>query len=1260
MLYFPQNQRTNMKKNYTKLALFTLSVLFAVNTFSQDVIKGQDASKIIAGSDLIRTSKYSSLPSYVQMQQGKGIVSSQFRQWMKDNMKMDPSIDFKIIKVEGDQLGMIHTRLQQTYHGIPVETGTWITHAKNNVIQSMNGLIFKTISASTTPSITESEALEKAKQFVGADQYKWELPEEEAHLKWESGDPNATYFPKAELVFSPRNFIIGADNFRLAYKFNIYAQAPLYRSYVYVDAITGEIIGENAIIHHVDTPGTAITAYSGSQPIIADSFGGSYRLRDASRGLGIRTYDLNTAYGYGGAVDFTDADNTWNNVNPQKDEYATDVHWATEKTYDYFNDIHGRNSIDGAGFQLNSYVHYGINYVNAYWDGTRMTYGDGNGAPYTPLTSIDIAGHEITHGLTNFTANLIYYGESGALNESFSDIFGTAIENYSRPADWDWLMSDDIGAPFRSLQNPNMFGHPDTYFGTFWQSLVGPDNGGVHSNSGVQNYWYYLLVAGGTGTNDIGDAFDVSGIGFTSANAIAFRNLTVYLTDGSDHADARFFAIQSAIDLFGACSIEEVETTNAWYAVGVGPEYVTIVDANFSSTIGCFPAGVVDFSDLSTAGAGVIDTWDWDFGDGGTAAVANPSHTFAGTGTYPVELRVMNDLGCEDLFTFDVTVFDAPNADFSAVAFCEGDLTAFTDASTIASGTITGWEWDFGDASSSLLTDPTHTFGTFGTFDVKLVAISNNGCEDSLIVPITINARPIADFTFTDNCENVDAVFTNTSTSPDGGVLSDFTWDFGDGSPTVTLVSPTHDYATLGDYVVTLDVVSDSGCTNSVSYTITQFSIPSADFSVADVCMGDDAVFSDLSTILAPEVIAGLSWEFGDGGTGIGGTPTHIYLSSGVFDVTLTATSSNGCEDEITLPITIHAAPDANFSATTVCVNGAATNFTDLSTIVGGGSITGWTWLFDDGSGSALENPIKKYTMPGVYDAELTVVSDFGCEDVITIPVTVYEKPTANFTSDVTEICSPDCVEFTSLSSSATSDITAWKWSAEDGSTSTSENPRICFSAVVSDQLYDIELIVSNDLGCKDTLTVIDFVGVNATPVASFTSSPTQIDVFDTETFFTNTSDYASSFIWDFGDYSATSNDVDPIHIYPQVPGTYPVTLQAFSSNGLCTSVAKGQVVINDVIIYYIPNTFTPDGDTYNETFKPWFISGYNPYDFHLTIFNRYGEIIFETYDASYGWNGAFGDQGLVESGVYIWSLEFRETQTDKRHKDTGHVTVLK
>lgn len=1247
-----------MKKLALKTGLIAVLLLTSATTFAQDIYTGQEASRLYPGAEMVRDSKYSDLPSFVRLKPGNLIPGAQFATWMKNEMNLSSDMGFKVIKSEKDNLGFNHTRFRQTYKNIPIEAATWISHSKNNLVYSMNGMIFKSISASSTASITEEQALEFAKEFVGAEVYKWEVPEEELHFKWESGDPKATYFPKGELVFVPKNFEYGTENYRLAYKFNIYAQYPVSRAYIYVDAETGEVIAENSIIHHVDTPGTAVTAYSGSQPIIADSFAGQFRLRDGSRGLGIRTFDLNNAYGYGGAVDFYDDDNNWDNVNPEQDEYAGDAHWGTERCYDYFNDEHGRNSIDGAGFQLNSYVHYGVDYVNAYWDGSRMTYGDGNGAPYTPLTSIDIAGHEITHGLTNFTANLVYAAESGALNESFSDIFGTAIEQFARPGDWDWLMSDDIGAPFRSLADPNLYGDPDTYFGTNWAPLAGPDYGGVHTNSGVQNFWYYLLVEGGTGTNDIGDAYTVNPLGFTSASAITFRNLTVYLTDGSDHADARFYAIQSAIDLFGACSTEEKETTNAWYAVGVGPEYIEEVTADFTSTIGCFPDGIVDFTDASTTLSGVVDTWDWDFGDGSTSSDEDPTHTFAGTGTYTVTLTATNDAGCEDIFTFDLDVFDSPTVDFTVAELCEGDLTAFTDATTIPAGTIIGWEWDFGEGGTSPLEDPTHTYAAFGTYDVKLVATSDNGCKDSVTIPITINASPVADFSFTDDCFNEDAVFTNLSTSPDGAALTDFAWDFGDGATDVA-ESPTHTYAGPGTYDVTLDVVSPDGCTNTITYTVTRFDIPNANFSADNICLGDDALFSDLSTILAPEVIGTLDWDFGDGGTGTGGAPTHIYGSSGLFDVTLTATSVNGCVGNITLPIEVYPNPEANFSATDECVNGGPTVFTDLSTI-SGGTIDSWSWDFGDGSGGAVEDPIKKYTAPGIYDAELTVISEFGCQDVITIPVTVHEKPDANFTSDVTAICSPDCIEFESLSSSPTSGISGWYWQFESGDIAFEENPRICFNAVYADQLYDVELIVTNDFGCKDTLFVDDYVSVTATPVASFDCDPYEVDIFDPTIDFINTSENGYTYIWNFGDNSALSNNVDPTHTYPETPGDYRVILEAQSQNGLCSSFASKIVRVQDVIIYYIPNSFTPDGDDFNETFAPVFRSGYDPYDFHFVIYNRWGEIVFETYDASKGWDGTYGDLGLVESGVYVWSLDFRETMTDKRHEERGHLTVIK
>ncbi len=1249
-----------MKKYALKTSLICL-VLAATSfmTYGQDLYTGQDAAKRIEGAKIVRDNSHSILPSFIRFEKQHEIADALFSQWMKNTLGLNSNYNFKLLKVEKDQLGFTHTRLNQTYKGFPIESAVWITHSKNHFIQSMNGLIYSNITANTTVVLSESQALEKAKAHVGAISYKWEIPGEEEHLKWESDNTEATYFPKGELVMVAKNFELNASKYRLAYKFNIYAHEPISRDYIFVDAETGEIIAENSIIHHADTPGTAVTVYSGEQPIIADSFAGQFRLRDASRGLGVRTFDLNNGTSYGAAVDFIDADNIWNNVNPQQDEYAGDTHWGTELCYDYYNLVHGRNSIDNAGFQLNSYIHYSTGYVNAFWDGSRMTYGDGNGAPYTPLTSIDIAGHELTHGLTNFTANLVYAAESGALNESFSDIFGTAIENYGRPADWDWLMSDDIGAPFRSLSNPNMFGHPDTYFGDFWAPLVGPDYGGVHTNSGVQNYWYYLLVTGGTGVNDIGDAYAVNGIGFTSASAIAFRNLTVYLTPGSDHADARFFGIQSAIDLFGECSVEEKETTNAWYAVGVGDEYISIVEGDFTATIGCFPDGIVDFSDASTTSTGVLDSWTWDFGDGGISTDENPTHTFAGTGLYTVELTVANDFGCEDLFSFDIEVFDAPSVDFTAVDFCEGNLTSFTNATTIPTGLITEWTWNFGDAGTSPLTDPTHTFAAFGTYDVKLVATSDNGCKDSLTLPIAINPSPLADFTFSDGCVGDDAVFTNTSSSPDGALLSDFTWDFGDGSPTVTTVSPTHVYPTAGTYDVTLTVLSDLGCNSTIAYSINIYAKPIVDFAMTNVCEGNITNFIDFTSIPVPETIASLDWDFGDGVTGVGGGPSHTYASTGTYNVTLEATSANGCSNSLTLPLEVFPTPVANFSATNVCINGGPTVFTNLSTI-SSGSITSWSWTFGDGTGGAIPSPSKKYTTPGMFNPQLTVTSDQGCIGIFSIPVNVFEKPNANFTSDLTQICTPDCIQFTDLSTSPTTGISGWKWEVENGDITFEQNPSICLPAVGFDQNLDVKLIATNDFGCKDTFYVTNYISATATPVANFSYAPHDIDVFDTEVNFTNNSVNGVNFTWNFGDHTGLSSDVNPSHFYPEIPGTYIIRLEATSDDGLCTSFAEDQLIINDIVLYFMPNAFTPDGDSYNEIFAPVFRSGYDPYDFHFVIYNRWGEIVFESFNAGFGWDGTYGDQGIVQDGTYVWRLEFRESMTDKRHEAFGSITIIK
>ncbi|WBV61718.1 M4 family metallopeptidase [Chryseobacterium camelliae] len=485
---------------------------------------------------------------------------------------------------EKDGLGFETHRFQQTINNIPVEYGMMIVQTKEGKIVGETGkwVLNSTTAVEKNANISESVALQNAISHVGADSYKWQNREEENFIKNESKNPNATFAPKGELVYYSDPTDEKLSDLKLAYKFDIYAEKPLSRQYVFVDAKDGKVLGMNALIHETNVPGTATTAYSGNRAIVADSYNGSYRLREAARngGTAVETYNLKKGTTYSAAVDFTDDDNNWNNVNTSLDQYATDAHWGAEMTLDYLYTKFGRKSIDNNNFSIKSYVHYSTNYFNAFWDGSRMTYGDGSSANnYKPLTALDVCGHEITHGMTSKTANLAYQRESGALNEGFSDVFGNSIEFWARPTQANWKLGEDFNYVIRDMGNPNAYGQPDTYLGTYWKTATTSgcrkpsqqnDYCGVHTNSGVLNFWYYLLVNGGTGTNDNGFAYNVSGIGLDKAAAIAYRTLTTYLTSSSTYANARTYSLQAAADLYGAGGSEVAQVTNAWNAVGVG------------------------------------------------------------------------------------------------------------------------------------------------------------------------------------------------------------------------------------------------------------------------------------------------------------------------------------------------------------------------------------------------------------------------------------------------------------------------------------------------------------------------------------------------------------------------------------------------------------------------------------------------------------------------------------------------------------------
>ncbi|MFM7858277.1 MAG: M4 family metallopeptidase, partial [Flammeovirgaceae bacterium] len=246
---------------------------------------------------------------------------------------------------------------------------------------------------------------------------------------------------------------------------------------------------------------------------------------------------------------------------------AVSVHWAAEKTFEYYFKNHSRNSYDNIGSAIRLLVHVDQNLDNAFWSRNTLLFGDGSNN--NPLVELDVVGHEFTHGVTQYEAGLQYLNEPGALNESFSDIFGKAIEfdTFKDTATWQLAKYFRNGG-LRDMSNPNLKNQPDTWKGDLWYTDSG-DNGGVHYNSGVQNFWYYLLCVGGTGVNDYQLNYTVDAIGIEAANKIAYRNLTEYLGYFSDYLDSRIGSLLASTDLFGKNSNTYQQVANAWDAVGV-------------------------------------------------------------------------------------------------------------------------------------------------------------------------------------------------------------------------------------------------------------------------------------------------------------------------------------------------------------------------------------------------------------------------------------------------------------------------------------------------------------------------------------------------------------------------------------------------------------------------------------------------------------------------------------------------------------------
>lgn len=578
------------------------------------------------------------------------------------------------------------------------------------------------------------------------------------------------------------------------------------------------------------------------------------------------------------------------------------------------------------------------------------------------------------------------------------------------------------------------------------------------------------------------------------------------------------------------------------------PNYIQVspgVSVNFNSTAPqlCKPPETINFTNLST-GPGVL-SYQWDFGDGGTSALLNPSYTYLTGGSFTVSLITQSSAGCIDTLTRPAfIVIKDVKSDFSSPAtVCKGVAASFTNTSIPASISSS---WDFGDATFSTLTNPFKIYNNPGVYFVKLV--NNYGtCADSIVQPITVLPLPTPNFTSPDvtDCKVPFTVtFTDLSTGATG-----WSWDFGDGG-TANVQNPTHTYTVLGNYTVKLTVTGANGCSDSVVKT--QFvSIQKPVVNINGLPLEGCVPFtiSPTPNVTAVDGIASYLWDFGDGGTSVAQNPSHTYLTQGTYTVKLYITTNDGCIDSAVYVNAVSAGNKslANFNAvpTAQCV-GQPIQFTNLTA-----PSDRWSWDFGDGVGvSSVENPSYTYLDTGKFTIRLIAWNN-GCADTMTKSNFITALPPVSRFISTFNCGNKLQVAFTDQSVLPQT----WFWDFGDGFTSTAQNPVHTYATFGN---YNVSLTVTNG-GCSNTKinTIVLFTETANFTVADDTICNSQAATFQTVGI--NPSNIATYF-WDFGDGQSGLGTASASHFYT-LPGLYTVSLTITDVRGCTSTLVKPNLV---------------------------------------------------------------------------------------------------
>lgn len=695
---------------------------------------------------------------------------------------------------------------------------------------------------------------------------------------------------------------------------------------------------------------------------------------------------------------------------------------------------------------------------------------------------------------------------------------------------------------------------------------------------------------------------------------------------------------------------------------GVIPVFpVPIAQFSLSGTTGCHPLA----NALTNTSSGAT-SFHWNYGDGtqSDTAAALHGHTWnnfqgPGTASFPITLTAMSDLGCSNSAAATVQVFPQVTAAFIAdSAGCAPMDPGFINLSTGANS----FQWTFGDGSGSLQQDPLHAYANQGLNDIVvhpfLIVSSAFGCSDTANADILVHPAPIAQFVAspTTGCSPAVTAFNDLTIG-----ATSLTWMFGDGTfQNGAPGNTSHTYINPGTapatFTARLTATSPFGCTDTVSVPVEVYPGLTAQFQLpAEAC-------SPAVVILEDQGQGGVQWlwDMGDGTTLVGQQVSHTYVNTGttdvVFTVILTATSAYGCPATVQHSITVHPLPNASFLATPFGQTFPAATVTINNTTTTGQ--WNYTWTYGDGASFTGISPLPHtYSSWGTYVIALTVQSG-SCSDTATQTIVIDPPlPTASFIGSG-EGCAPFTVPFINTSLLGV----GFQWQFGDGGTSIATEPVYTYNTPGT---YTITLTAFGPGGGTNMAIKVDSVIVHPRALAYFTVQPNEVNVPGQPLFTYNLSNSATSYTWDFGD-GTFSNDANPVHFY-QAPGSYDILLVAnngwncpdtFGIAGAVTAIQSGELVF--------PNAFSPgnngpgDGiydpnSLENDIFHPM-STGVEKYK--LQVFNRWGELIFETEDINKGWDGYY--RGIAaKQDVYVWKAFARFVTGDEK-KMTGDLTLLR